>query len=99
MQGWSLLLIAVALSVAACSSDHMSNPTPAPTSQSFDFRLQDIFAGKPAAPTTPMDLQAPSGDARLFIAERGRSEEHTSELQSLRHLVCRLLLEQKKHMT
>src|ERR1035438_10780111 len=26
----------------------------------------------------------------------GRSEEHTSELQSLRHLVCRLLLEKKK---
>src|SRR5471030_3442811 len=25
-----------------------------------------------------------------------RSEEHTSELQSLRHLVCRLLLEKKK---
>src|SRR5437899_9719107 len=32
------------------------------------------------------------------IAERVRvrSEEHTSELQSLRHLVCRLLLEKKK---
>src|SRR5262245_638984 len=32
----------------------------------------------------------------------GRSEEHTSELQSLRHLVCRLLLEKKtkvKHAT
>src|SRR5205814_9468821 len=28
--------------------------------------------------------------------ERVRSEEHTSELQSLRHLVCRLLLEKKK---
>src|SRR5258705_5352723 len=28
-----------------------------------------------------------------------RSEEHTSELQSLRHLVCRLLLEKKKHDT
>src|SRR5437899_12456123 len=27
---------------------------------------------------------------------RFRSEEHTSELQSLRHLVCRLLLEKKK---
>src|SRR5205814_5723698 len=27
---------------------------------------------------------------------RVRSEEHTSELQSLRHLVCRLLLEKKK---
>src|SRR5262245_31461021 len=31
------------------------------------------------------------------LAEEGeRSEEHTSELQSLRHLVCRLLLEKKK---
>src|ERR1039458_5365970 len=28
-----------------------------------------------------------------------RSEEHTSELQSLRHLVCRLLLEKKKRYT
>src|SRR5205814_10024214 len=27
---------------------------------------------------------------------QNRSEEHTSELQSLRHLVCRLLLEKKK---
>src|SRR5438045_4410276 len=30
--------------------------------------------------------------------EDGRSEEHTSELQSLRHLVCRLLLEKKKNI-
>src|SRR5947199_3650903 len=29
-------------------------------------------------------------------AVKRRSEEHTSELQSLRHLVCRLLLEKKK---
>src|SRR2546425_2439961 len=29
-------------------------------------------------------------------AVRGRSEEHTSELQSLAYLVCRLLLEKKK---
>src|ERR1035441_9669902 len=29
---------------------------------------------------------------------RTRSEEHTSELQSLRHLVCRLLLEKKSHI-
>src|SRR2546429_636609 len=28
---------------------------------------------------------------------KGRSEEHTSELQSRLHLVCRLLLENKKH--
>src|SRR5258705_10152968 len=32
--------------------------------------------------------------ANLSMVER--SEEHTSELQSLRHLVCRLLLEKKK---
>src|SRR5262245_63887576 len=32
----------------------------------------------------------------LLLAARARSEEHTSELQSLRHLVCRLLLEKKK---
>src|SRR2546425_4036430 len=40
-----------------------------------------------------------SPDARegieAFIAKR-RSEEHTSELQSLAYLVCRLLLEKKK---
>src|SRR5437899_8224895 len=51
-----------------------------------------------SSPTTgsPGDLR------RLFRfhcgprPESDRSEEHTSELQSLRHLVCRLLLEQTK---
>src|SRR5437899_5214033 len=33
------------------------------------------------------------------ISAKVRSEEHTSELQSLRHLVCRLLLEKKKPKT
>src|ERR1035441_1419174 len=32
----------------------------------------------------------------VALSSRTRSEEHTSELQSLRHLVCRLLLEKKK---
>src|SRR5687767_15766821 len=31
------------------------------------------------------------------LRRRPRSEEHTSELQSLAYLVCRLLLEKKKH--
>src|SRR5258708_22988343 len=36
----------------------------------------------------------------VFVQEgMVRSEEHTSELQSPDHLVCRLLLEKKKHMT
>src|SRR5438093_8321049 len=34
--------------------------------------------------------------ARALLGRRFRSEEHTSELQSLTNLVCRLLLEKKK---
>src|SRR5437899_9802735 len=34
---------------------------------------------------------------RTTYGNKLRSEEHTSELQSLRHLVCRLLLEKKNH--
>src|SRR5471030_970291 len=37
-----------------------------------------------------------SGSSAWAWSSRTRSEEHTSELQSLRHLVCRLLLEKKK---
>src|SRR5437899_8896451 len=36
------------------------------------------------------------GVEKIGRGSRPRSEEHTSELQSLRHLVCRLLLEKKK---
>src|SRR5262245_63069365 len=43
------------------------------------------------------DVGGQFGVLRLVLAQGGaRSEEHTSELQSLRHLVCRLLLEKKK---
>src|SRR5437899_8586700 len=38
------------------------------------------------------------GALRACGENRDRSEEHTSELQSLRHLVCRLLLEKKKKL-
>src|SRR5437899_10043715 len=37
-----------------------------------------------------------SPEVRSTAKDFKRSEEHTSELQSLRHLVCRLLLEKKK---
>src|SRR3712207_7192684 len=36
-------------------------------------------------------------DAGRAVVQPGRSEEHTSELQSRQYLVCRLLLEKKKH--
>src|SRR3712207_7888898 len=44
-----------------------------------------------ASPGSCRDRHEPSGVAT------GRSEEHTSELQSRQYLVCRLLLEKKKH--
>ena len=48
------------------------------------------------------DLFAHRGQAvfhmRRYNREGLRSEEHTSELQSLAYLVCRLLLEKKKQM-
>src|SRR2546422_7841030 len=37
------------------------------------------------------------GDVPPMATPRTRSEEHTSELQSRLHLVCRLLLEKKKN--
>src|SRR5229473_7812739 len=47
----------------------------------------------PAAKRSVFD--SPRKSARAFAASR--SEEHTSELQSLAYLVCRLLLEKKKN--
>src|SRR5438093_6396994 len=42
----------------------------------------------------PRNVDALNGAGVLLV---DRSEEHTSELQSLTNLVCRLLLEKKKH--
>src|SRR5690349_25112212 len=58
--------------------------------------------GKPHRPRPELFAQVPFVD-RLLVGEClrfqdrvDRSEEHTSELQSRRDLVCRLLLEKKK---
>src|SRR2546422_10878879 len=50
----------------------------------------------PAVATAPWAARAPTTVPRGSDA---RSEEHTSELQSRLHLVCRLLLEKKKPLT
>src|SRR2546429_3359865 len=50
---------------------------------------------QPAVSNALARLRALLGDA-LFVRTPQRSEEHTSELQSRLHLVCRLLLEKKK---
>src|SRR3712207_7341611 len=41
--------------------------------------------------------EAAGGESGAFAESAQRSEEHTSELQSRQYLVCRLLLEKKKH--
>src|SRR2546422_6604596 len=66
-------------------------------------RFVDMVAPTAGGPPVPIERLAAitftrkaAGDLRLRIRERLRSEEHTSELQSRLHLVCRLLLEKKK---
>src|SRR2546422_8446522 len=51
--------------------------------------------GTPSLRTPPVLREGPRGPAEHLVLER--SEEHTSELQSRLHLVCRLLLEKKKN--
>src|SRR5258705_7350114 len=72
------------------------------------FPYTTLFRSRRAG-TIETLLTAPVGTAGIVLAKFAaafvtyiamwlptRSEEHTSELQSLRHLVCRLLLEKKK---
>src|ERR1035441_10799697 len=51
----------------------------------------------PSVPARRYSLNdvVPPFPPRGHLDDHNRSEEHTSELQSLRHLVCRLLLEKK----
>src|SRR3712207_7048653 len=44
-----------------------------------------------------VEAEAVEHDAGQDAGHAARSEEHTSELQSRQYLVCRLLLEKKKH--
>src|SRR5438309_8357906 len=82
----------------SCSGDHRdlhSFPT-----RRFPICLADP-GGRPLAPQVlpePVDLRRDPLQEHPSVFGLGeRSEEHTSELQSQFHLVCRLLLEKKKH--
>src|SRR5690625_6432559 len=57
---------------------------------------QIISAVKTALEQTPPELGADITEKGIALTG-GRSEEHTSELQSRGHLVCRLLLEKKNN--
>src|SRR3989449_3618333 len=57
----------------------------------------DAAVGKTLVSSSMIDRVAADLGRRLVEVPVGRSEEHTSELQSRLHLVCRLLLEKKKN--
>src|SRR5258705_849106 len=65
------------------------------------FPYTTLFRSRRGYPAGPGERSWTAGRRSPGIRSRRRprvrSEEHTSELQSLRHLVCRLLLEKKKN--
>src|SRR2546425_8833176 len=63
------------------------------------FPYTTLFRSRPVVlPREPIeaDPEAAAARVRARLGVTPRSEEHTSELQSLAYLVCRLLLEKKK---
>src|SRR5205814_2970305 len=69
-------------------------PTPDGSTPANDSTLIDETVACETVAVTTAPVTGATANARQI-----RSEEHTSELQSLRHLVCRLLLEKKKKIT
>src|SRR5256884_2642520 len=60
-------------------------------------RFSSAFtSGRRRTPRTRLKMAALAPIPRASVTMTVRSEEHTSELQSRLHLVCRLLLEKKK---
>src|SRR5207253_10898790 len=59
------------------------------------FAFQGLLFGREDE-AVDVAAEAQRIDAKLPLVAVGRSEEHTSELQSRGHLVCRLLLEEKQ---
>src|SRR4051794_41373213 len=77
--------------------------TPFPTRRSSDlWPPYSSGLSSPRKPSSPIRLKTQLGNvvsshsSACGARRRSRSEEHTSELQSPVHLVCRLLLEKKK---
>src|SRR5204862_1654629 len=56
-----------------------------------------VVQGRPVLDEVQVGMEWGGNPTDLLDEEGNRSEEHTSELQSRRDLVCRLLLEKKKN--
>src|SRR5258706_11219070 len=61
------------------------------------FRSQEKRGKEPAILLHRLMKEGALGESSQFDFQICRSEEHTSELQSLTNIVCRLLLEKKKN--
>src|SRR5687767_15763775 len=72
-----------------------SRPAPAAAPLSFRVLVDRLTSMFPAVTTDVVEVAGPK--VTLAAGRSDRSEEHTSELQSLAYLVCRLLLEKKKN--
>src|SRR5215813_15242249 len=69
---------------------------PPPRSKLFPYTTLFRSRAGRHTPSRPRSCPPLSGRSGAGVATPTRSEEHTSELQSRPHLVCRLLLEKKK---
>src|SRR5438876_11680040 len=104
-----LLLVRLFLTLSVCCRDTLPfffNDTA--TTEIYTLSLHDALPISAADTCRPSGGRSSAGFAtgpcaascpRTRSSSASRSEEHTSELQSPVHLVCRLLLEKKKKRT
>src|SRR5690625_5966437 len=89
---------APAFSAASARATHASTACSAPGESRSAAKHWRTSRKRSAASGPASSAAAARHRARRSCASaNSRSEEHTSELQSRGHLVCRLLLEKKKH--
>src|SRR5215208_8317907 len=69
------------------------------TTEIYTLSLHDALPISVNGGRSSVTVLAPAPWPSTTGSRRSRSEEHTSELQSRGHLVCRLLLEKKKKTT
>src|SRR5205823_7110532 len=95
-----LIVLIAFVSSDLAGSDLKSEEVYSAWLQMYDLKFQDAhIVLERWQKSHPDDSLGPASDAAAYLFSeltRLRSEEHTSELQSLAYLVCRLLLEKKK---
>src|SRR5258708_18915097 len=88
---WDETVVATGISTEHPRNALITLPEPWTTSARHTLHLSIEYL-----PATASETALSFSSEAFFLPAEGRSEEHTSELQSPDHLVCRLLLEKKK---